>query len=520
MNKIEEKDIELLKKENKTLCKKVSELEHQVENFQKLFFGKKSEKMKNFKINDIENQLSLFEDYEELSSNELEDYCSNKSPIKETIFPQIESKKGRTKISKEIPVVEFLCSIPENERVSETGEELVVIGYEESSKLHYIPEKLVRLLYRREILGYKDSREYVKMAPLPEMIIQRGKFSDDLIHNFVFEKYFNGMPLYRQIKSLSGLGIDIAKSTVSDSIKKFSEFYTPIYNEIKKQIFESKFIHADESPLKYGGYKEKYKNGFIFVYQDKNQVYFHYGDNKSQTEIQNVLTPVSGDDESFLGFLMCDGYAGYNKHKGKRLACFAHGRRNFFKLAPKSSDSKSILDLINSLYYLEKEIHQFGKDNSLTENEILEKIGKCRQTKSKTILETLRKRLIELDIKYTPKSLMGKAISYMLKRWNNYLIYLEDPILPLDNNAAERSIRSMVIGRKNYFFAGSKEAGKSSAICYSIMESCRLQGIDPREYIEKATIELLKLRKEKKPDYSKLTPINLSQNIRKMKSNF
>ena len=519
MNKLKEKDIVTLVKENKLLHKKVLELEKQVSNFQKLFFGKKSEKMKNLKLNDVENQLSLFEELEDLDT-ESKNSNSEKPVEKVTITPKVSSKKGRIKISKKLPVVEFVCSVPEEEKVSERGEKLVVIGHEESSKLHYIPGKVVRLVYKREILGYKDSREYVKMAPLPEMIVPRGKFSDDLIHNFVFEKYFNGMPLYRQIKSLSVSGVELSKSTVSDSIQNFSELYRPIYEEIKNQIFSSKFIHADESPLKYGGHKEKYQTGYIFVYQDKTQVYFHYGDNRSQSEIENVLSKVSGNDEGFLGYLMCDGYAGYNKHKGKRLACFAHARRNFYKLAEKNRDAKSVLDLINKLYYVEKEIYQLGEDNALSQEEILEKLGECRQTKSKEILSDLKEILNRLNFKYTPKSSMGKAITYMLKRWENFQVYLEDPSLPLDNNAAERSIRSMVIGRKNYYFAGSKKSGKSGAICYTLMESCKLQGIDPRDYLKKVTSELLKLRNAKNPDYSKLTPVALADEIKKMKSNF
>ena len=102
---------------------------------------------------------------------------------------------------------------------------------------------------------------------------------------------------------------------------------------------------------------------------------------------------------------MCDGYAGYNNHKGKRLACFAHGRRNFFKLADKYSDAKSVLELINSLYYVEKEIHQFGEDNNLSEMAILEKIGECRKIKSKDIMNILETKLKSLETKFTPKIL-------------------------------------------------------------------------------------------------------------------
>ena len=218
---------------------------------------------------------------------------------------------------------------------------------------------------------------------------------------------------------------------------------------------------------------------------------------------------------------MCDGYSGYNVHQGKRLACWAHVRRYFHKLAGENKDAKIICLLINLLYRVEKKIHKKGLENSWTKEMIMNEIGECRKIQSKKITDKILKCFNSYENKYSPKSAMGKAISYAKNRWQNLLTYLENSSLPIDNNAAERSLRSMVIGRKNFHFVGSEDAGKWSAICYTIMESCRLQKIDPRKYMEIVTEKLLIDRAyNKKPDYTHLTPLSLADKIRKMDSNF
>jgi len=500
--------IKELEKENKLLREMIKLLEQRIEELTRALYGRRSEKTK--KVKEDEEQLVLFEevkDIEEYSSTppEKDDDAIEKTPS----VPKKSKKRGRKLFPEHIKRVVVDCEIPENEKYDESGVKLSVIGYRESEKLKYIPGHFEILVIRRPILGYKDSREYVKVIECPSSIVPRGKLSDDTIHNFVYEKYFNGMPLTRQLNSLKNFGVDLPISTISDNIKKFSELYEPVYEEIKKEIFSSKFVHADESPLKYGNKKDKFKKGYMFVYRDNNQAYFHYGLNRTQEEISSTLSPPNNNKKEYFGYLMCDGYSGYNKYSGKRLACWAHGRRKFFSIAGKNRDAKLILDMINSLYSIERDAREKLDSGVLNYDEYLKQLSSDRSLKSKKIIDEIETKLSEFEAKYTPSSSMGKAMKYVRERWPNFKIYLEDPELPIDNNAAERSIRSMVVGRKNYYFVGSEDAGKWSAISYTLMESCRIQGINPIEYLKKTTEKLLSIRDKKEEiDISTLTPLN------------
>lgn len=498
--------IKKLEKENKLFKEMIPLLEQRIEELTKVLYGIKSEKTK--KVKEDEDQLVLFEEpknIEEYSSSPSEDNVIEKT----SSIPKKNKKKGRKLFPETIKRTIVDCEIPDSEKYDDAGVELSVIGYKYSESLRYVPGYFEVLVVRRPILGYKDSREYVKVIEAPSSIVSRGKLSDDTIHNFVYEKYFNGMPLTRQLTSLKNVGVDLPISTISDNIEKFSELYEPVYEEIKREIFSSKFIHADESPLKYGNKKDKFKKGYIFVYRDNNQAYFHYGTSRSQKEISGTLSPPDSNKKEYFGYLMCDGYGGYNKYIGKRLACWAHGRRKFFNIAGKNRDAKLILDMINSLYSIERDAREKLDNNILTHDEYLKTLSSDRTLKSKKIIDEMEIKLSEFETKYTPSSPMGKAVGYMLNRWPNFKIYLEDPELPIDNNAAERSIRSMVVGRKNYYFVGSEDSGKWSAISYTLMESCRIQGINPREYLKETTKKLLAIRdKNQNIDISTLTPLN------------
>ena len=509
------------KREHEEYKQSYAVLEEQIRFLKKTLFGSKSEKTNLPNVFDVGyDQLTIFENMPGIKAEELANIPPSEVPCKENSVPDTRRKPGRRVVAIDLPEEEIVCDVPAEERKDENGEELVPIGYETSERLHYVPAKLVRQIIMRQILGHKDSREYKKVAEGPAFIISKGKFTNEFIEHLVFEKYFNGMPLYRQIKSLNALGADLSKSTASDAVREFAALYEPIHREIKKQVFSSPYVHADESPLKHGQFKDKVKTGYTFVFQDLSQVYFHYGGSRKQSEIDSVLSTASAEDGAFIGFLMSDGYAGYNGHKGIRIACWAHVRRRFFAIAKENKDAHVILDLINLLYRVEKEVRQEAFNAKWTEDQMLAVLSERRQTKSSEIIDMIKVKSGEFVSRYSLRSHMGRAISYTRNLWPNLIVYLENPILPIDNNAAERSLHSMVVGRKAFLFVGSEDAGRWSAICYTIMESCRLQQIDPRQYIALITPKLLELRKNPDgADYSSLTPKNLADQIRKMPVN-
>jgi len=520
---------------NLAIEKQSDKIEHQadwIKLLQKQLYGPKSEKTKKPDIiTEIEyNQLTIYEvmdgvQVEEIENKPPSEFDTDEEPIETTADQDNSGKQkkksaGRRIIARNLPVQEVVLKVPEKYQVDDNGEPLVLIGYEYSERLHRIPEKYVRQVIKREIWGYKDSRERYVVAAPKNAIIPKGKLTDEFILHIVFEKYFNGMPLYRQQKSLNALGIDVSRSTMADAVKKCSDLFDPVVEATKKQIFNSKYVHADESPLKHKTKDKEYKNGYMFVYQNAQQAYFTFSKNKTQKVIANTLKTGDEDSGKYLGYLMCDGYAGYNIHQGKRLACWAHARRKFFEASDGNAKAKHILKIIGKLYQVEKLIAIEKEKNSWSEDEFFRQRFEKRNSESRKHIEELKKKLLEYENKF--KSPMRKAIRYALKNWTELQVYLEDGCLPIDNNAAERSIRSMVIGRKNYLFVGSKDGGNRAANCYTIMESCRLQGIDPRDYMLAITPSLIENRDNPDYDYSQLTPKNVCdqvRNIRKMAKN-
>jgi hypothetical protein len=186
-------------------------------------------------------------------------------------------------------------------------------------------------------------------------------------------------------------GADVSKSILSEMIIKFADLYKLLSEAIKKQIFSSIFVHADESPLKYGqGKGAKYKNGVVYVFRDNDQVYFFYGGNKTQDQIKNILTIESDSSEDvFTGYLMCDGYAGYNVHAGKLMDCWTHARRKFFVIAKNNANAMDILKLINKLYKYENEINELALENNWCQEVLHENLYKIRNEKSKDVIQKI-----------------------------------------------------------------------------------------------------------------------------------
>ena len=229
--------------------------------------------------------------------------------------------------------------------------------------------------------------------------------------------------------------------------------------------------------------------------------------------IENVLGN-KNDSGKYIGYLMCDGYAGYNVFSGKRLACWAHVRRKFFNIASDNANAKNVLKLINKLYKIERRLSKEKDENKWSNEDFYKHRHSARNMESKKIIKQIKDKLLLYGNKSSPSSSLGKAISYAKNRWFELQVYLEDGCLPIDNNAAERSIRSMVVGRKNWLFAGSEDAGQWAANCYSIMESCRLQGIDPRSYMNIVTKVLIENKNNENFDYSSLTPKMIAEKIK------
>jgi transposase len=377
------------------------------------------------------------------------------------------------------------------------------IGEEITEVLEEIPGKLFVKKYVR-LKFAKPNNEGVAIGALPSRPIEKGLFGTLLLTHIIIEKYCDHLPLYRQLERMKRAGIKLAYSTLADVPAQIGELLVPLYNELIKQALSAKYIGVDETPhpVLDKDVKQKTHRGYFWVYQAVEQrlVLFDYKPGRGKNGPAELL-------KTFKGFLQTDGYQVYEEY-GKRdgitlVGCMAHARRYFDKALDSHPDkAQYIIELLQKVYEVEREIRL----NALTEQEILS----LRKERSLPVLNEIKQWLDEHLYSVTPQSPLGKAIGYMHSRWENLTRFVDHAFLQIDNNLVENAIRPTVLGRKNYLFSGSHEAAQRSAMFYSFIGSCKMNNINPEEWL--ADI-LEKISDTKTPQLSMLLPNNWSKGL-------
>ncbi len=378
---------------------------------------------------------------------------------------------GRKKISKELPIKEVILELPEGDAFDSEGNPIVVIGNNVSERLYFSPAKWYRLVVVQRKYGYADSKEYVKSAEPYRQMIPGGKLADETIHEIIYNKYALSLPFYRQIEDFNMCGADLNSSICSDMSKAFSEKISSfVANSILNEIKSSKFIHIDETTMSELD-TSKNKTKYIWTFHSGHNTYYHYGSRGSK-ELETVLGATckieSESTSEYSGIMITDGYSSYDTHKSntpeiKKGACMAHARRKFNELPNGTPHKTEALNFFRQLYKTEKEAKKHCEKEKGQINKANHYYNE-RQNKSTVILEKLKTLLGTPDPNTDEASYLTKAKNYMLNRWEEFELYLTDGELPIDNNAAERQIKRVVIGRKNYLFVGSEDAGEWAAI--------------------------------------------------------
>jgi hypothetical protein len=295
------------------------------------------------------------------------------------------------------------------------------------------------------------------------------------------------LPFYRLVKIFKRQGVEIAENTINGWYSAVCRLLEPLYEELKKQVRQSDYIQADETPIRVltpekPGSSHK---GYYWVYHNPPErlVLFDYQKGRDQGGPRAVL-------ENFTGTLQTDGYAAYN-HFGERpgitlSACMAHVRRKFEHALDNYPEiANFVMQEIQKLYEIERKI----VENRLSDEDKL----KLRQEKSLPIMDNLEKYIRDKAGQVVPKSSIGMAINYALNMWARLKVYLSDPKINIDNNLIENTIRPVALGRKNYLFAGSHEAAGRAAMIYSFLGTCKLNNVEPFEWLKETL--------DKIPDY-------------------
>ena len=322
----------------------------------------------------------------------------------------------------------------------------------------------------------------IVQAAAPVKAIARGKASFATLAHIVTSKFDHHLPLYRQAEMMAAQGIAIDRSTLAGWAGQAAALLDPIVARIREEGLKASKIHVDDTPVPMlvpGKGKTAQGRLWTYVVDDRASgstspalVWYRFTPDRSGIHPQAEL-------RLFNGLLQADGYAGFNKlyESGhvREVACWAHFRRKIFEnhQASPTPLTSELLERIARLYRIEEEIRRKPPDVR----------RRYRQEQSKPQIEELRVMIDDALRRLSPKSAMAKALAYGRKRWMALTRFIDEGTAEIDNNSAERAMRSIAIGRKNWLFAGSRAGGERAAAIYSVVETCKLNGIEPQAYI-------------------------------------
>ena len=437
-------------------------------------FGRKSEKLQR-QIEQLELRL------EELESNrsEEEPNAAEPTPVSDPSTP-ITARPTRRALPDHLPR-QTRRHAPKETVCPECQGELRKLGEDVSEMLEYVPASFVVIRHVRTKLSCSKC-DCIVQSEAPSRPIERGLPGPGLLAHVLVSKYCDHQPLYRQSEIYARQGVELERSTMADWVGASSQLLSPLVDALRRYVTAAGKLHADDTPvpvLAPGQGKTKTGRLWTYVRDDRPArdtaapaVWFAYSpDRKGEHPAQHL--------EKFRGTLQADAYAGFNQlYEDGRIepaACWAHVRRHFYDLeqAHSSPVAREVLQRIGALYAIEEPIRGRPPDERRA----------VRQAQAKSLLDSLRQWLEATLSKLSRKSETTVAIRYALSRWNALTRYIEDGHLEIDNNAAERSLRGVALGRKNYLFAGSDAGGERAATIYSLIGSAKLNGLDPEAYL-------------------------------------
>ena len=460
-------------------------LEQMVRLLQKEIFGRKSEK----------HVLADHEQRQLFDPIEAPEFDRQVDKDKIVIPEHTRKKRGRKLLPADLPRVDVIHDIPEEEKQCDCGAILSCIGQDISEKLDYVPAKVrvirhIRYKYAcKGCEGVESEGPTVKIGPAPVQLLPKSIASEGLIAHLVVSKFADGLPLYRQQKIFGRLGIELSRATMANWVVKASQQCQPLIDLLEKEIRSGPLINIDETPyqvLNEPGRCNTSKS-YMWVFkggvEDRPALLYQYHRTRSGVAALNFL-------KDYQGYVQSDAFSGYERLSDKKgithAGCWAHARRNFVNVikAKKKNRSKQIqpksladeaLEFVGRLYQIEKE----AKIKNLETIQIYQ----LRQEKAKPVLEAFKTWLCAKQQITPPKGLLGKAINYTINHWEKLIVYIEDGRLSPDNNAAENAIRPFVVGRKNWLFAGHPNGAEAGATFYSLVETAKANGLEPYNYL-------------------------------------
>lgn len=448
-------------------------LQEQLDWFKRQIFGKKSERI----VRDLNKAQMQFEGF---------DVPQAPDQVKTHTVPAHERRKPRRDgqdaitIPEDLPVKTIVLDIAEEEKVcKDTGVPLVHIGNETTHKLAHEPGSYyIKEIIRPKYAHPQQPEDGVLTAELPDALIPKCRADESLLADIVTQKFADHIPLYRVAEGMNRVGIRISRKLLSQWIIRCGMALKPLYEVMLAMILKEKNIFIDESPVKLQA-KGKCKTAYMWVIvggNESNPAYrvYDFRTNRCHDHVLDIL-------EGYRGGLHSDKYDAYLKLAREKVItwfpCWAHIRRKFFEAQSGDLPIRDwVLRKIRYLFMLEKVAWARLPEERL-------RIRKEKETPIiDELVQKIKDRLVEGGL--LPKSKFYEALGYFCGLIPHLKNYTQHPFARLDNNVAERAIRPLTIGRKNWIFFGSENGGEAGAILLSFVQTCRGLGINPREYLE------------------------------------
>jgi transposase len=452
------------------------EIEHLkllIAKLRRMQFGRKSEKLDR-QIEQLELRL------DELQATPAENTAASHTPAGVAPVATVAVKPTRRPLPEHLPR-EVRRYLPKQAACPDCGGELKLLGEDVSEILEYVPERFKVIRQVRAKLACAGCERIVQ-AEAPSRPIQRGVAGPGLLAHVLVSKYCDHLPLYRQSEIFAREGVELERSTLADWVGGTSRLLEPLVEVLRRHVMAGGKLHADDTPvpvLAPGNGKTKTGRLWTYVRDDRPAgdatpaaVWFAYSPDRKGEHPRAHLG-------NFTGTLQADGYAGfdavYETGRIQEAACWAHVRRKFYDLhvAHKSPVAAEAMERIAALYAIEKEIRGHPADQR----------REVRNARARPLLDWLKQWLEETLGKLSRKSDTALAVRYALSRWDALLRYVDDGRIEIDNNPAERALRTVALGRKNYLFAGSDSGGERAAAIYSLIGTAKLNGLDPEAYL-------------------------------------
>lgn len=447
-------------------------LRHKLDALCRKLFGKKTEKVS-------PDQLALaFEQLanETAAPSEPVETDSGESPTKERRRKPTGRRPLPAHLRREIVVQDVS---EEDKRCASCDVPKERIGEDVNEKLDYVPASI---FVRRTVTPkYACPRCHsgVTSSPAAPQAVERGLAAEGLLAYVAVSKFQDHLPLFRLERILLRHGVDVSRSTLCGWVGDIAQALDPIYVHLRRTIVTCDYLQTDDTPVTVLTEHNGSFKGRLWTYLDPlgKQVVFEATRTHERDGPVNFLS-------SFRGYLQADAYSGYDAlYRGSRVVevgCWAHARRRFVEALDSDPHAATILVLVKQLFRIDEETASLSPEDRL----------RARRDASLPVLAELDRIRGELARRTLPKSPLGEALRYLDNQRQALGRFLEDPRLKLDNNGAERQLRGIAVGRKNWMFAGSMNGAHRAAILYTLIHSCQLAGVDPFTYLRDVLVRV------------------------------